>query len=450
MLFSLPATLNGLISTLLWASAPTAQNIHPAITFQLRHRHAVTNTSRIIFSDISPESSSFGDNVETQFSIQTKVNRVPRPESFAAFKEARRNSQRAWTPALDWHNWDVASPDVSKRTNLLQLAKMSLDAYEADNTTGWYDVSDSWGSTPFGWLPEEDGLRGHIFVSTDNSTVIIAIKGTSAPWLAGGGGPTVVRDQKNDNLLFSCCCARVGPTWSTVCDCYDSGYRCDSQCVQDALVDEGLFYPIGLNLYNNITYMYPHANIWLTGHSLGGGLAALLGATFGAPVVAFEAPAERMASRRLHLPSPPSTHHITHVYHTADPIPMGTCTGMTSLCSIGGFALESRCHLGQVVLYDTVQKLGWSVNVRNHGIKVIVDQLLADDSEWSTKDEGTQGDLSMFNWGWGRKKLPRNATDEVPLAKSAVEVEGAEGECVDCFNWEYGNFKNRTTNTGWH
>ena len=83
--------------------------------------------------------------------------------------------------------------------------------------------------------------------------------------------------------------------------------------------------------------MYPHANIWLTGHSLGGGLAALLGATFGAPVVAFEAPAERMASRRLHLPSPvclnllknnrkltlnrfkqPSTHHITHVYHTAD------------------------------------------------------------------------------------------------------------------------------------
>ena len=37
--------------------------------------------------------------------------------------------------------------------------------------------------------------------------------------------------------------------------------------------------------------MYPNANIWLTGHSLGGGLAALLGATFGAPIVAFESPA---------------------------------------------------------------------------------------------------------------------------------------------------------------
>lgn len=61
-----------------------------------------------------------------------------------------------------------------------------------------------------------------------------------------------------------------------------------------------------------------------------------MGATFGAPVVAFEAPAEKMASRRLHLPSPvrlsnanfvsfnlpnatqPSLHHITHVYNNAD------------------------------------------------------------------------------------------------------------------------------------
>lgn len=41
-----------------------------------------------------------------------------------------------------------------------------------------------------------------------------------------------------------------------------------------------------------------------TGHSLGGSLAALLGATFGVPVVAFETPGEKMAATRLHLPSP--------------------------------------------------------------------------------------------------------------------------------------------------
>jgi putative lipase involved disintegration of autophagic bodies len=43
-----------------------------------------------------------------------------------------------------------------------------------------------------------------------------------------------------------------------------------------------------------------------TGHSLGGALASLLGVTFGAPVVAFEAPGEKLASKRLHLPIPVS------------------------------------------------------------------------------------------------------------------------------------------------
>jgi lipase ATG15 len=33
-------------------------------------------------------------------------------------------------------------------------------------------------------------------------------------------------------------------------------------------------------------------------------VSSLIGVTFGAPVVAFEAPAEKLAATRLHLPSP--------------------------------------------------------------------------------------------------------------------------------------------------
>ncbi|KAG2749219.1 hypothetical protein P692DRAFT_20924999, partial [Suillus brevipes Sb2] len=69
------------------------------------------------------------------------------------------------------------------------------------------------------------------------------------------------------------------------------------------------------------------------------------------------APSEKLAATRLHLPSPPSTQHITHVFHTADPIPMGTCTGVTSSCGIAGYAMETRCHLGKVIRYDTVKSL---------------------------------------------------------------------------------------------
>ena len=151
-----------------------------------------------------------------------------------------------------------------------------------------------------------DGFRGHVFVSTDNSTVVVAIKGTSASWLVGDGGPTVKKDKLNDNLLFSCCCAKVGPTWTPVCDCHSGGYTCDQNCLEKSLVKDSLFYPVGVNLYNNVSYMYPDANIWVIGHSLGGSLASLVGVTFGAPVVAFEAPGEKMAAARLHINLPVS------------------------------------------------------------------------------------------------------------------------------------------------
>ncbi|GJJ08686.1 hypothetical protein Clacol_002905 [Clathrus columnatus] len=131
--------------------------------------------------------------------------------------------------------------------------------------------------------------------------------------------------------------------------------------------------------------------------------SSLLGATFGNPVVAFEAPGERMAAQRLHLPSPPSSLHITHIYHTADPIPMGVCTGVLSSCALVGYALESRCHLGQSIVYDTVTKLNWSVNVAAHRIRTVVDSLLSEDWE-----EG--------------KPLPDFSNED---------------DCIDCYSWEY-------------
>jgi hypothetical protein len=100
-------------------------------------------------------------------------------------------------------------------------------------------------SYPFGWEPDADGFRGQIFVSDDESTVIVSVKGTSALWPVGGGGPTKRKDKLNNNLLFSCCCARVGPTWSGVCDCHTGGYTCDQDCLERSLIDESLFYSVG-------------------------------------------------------------------------------------------------------------------------------------------------------------------------------------------------------------
>ena len=154
--------------------------------------------------------------------------------------------------------------------------------------------------------------------------------------------------------------------------------------------------------------IYPSANIWLVGHSLGGALASLLGATYGLPAVGFESPGEKLAASRIHLPlpppisdssilfpsssalPPPPEHHpiaSTHVYHNADPIPQGTCTGFGSACTHAGYALETRCHLGKSVIFDTVGKLGWSVSVAHHVIRGVVTEVLEAEGVWWGDDE---------------------------------------------------------------
>jgi len=379
-----------------------------SLRFQLRHVHGVVNEKSLVFHDVPPVMSI----QSTSLDVKTRQTKIHRPKSMVDFHRARLRPLNGKSIGLeDWDEEDIPGPDVTSRESLLELAKMTNNAYVLPDDPAWYELPEKWNnSSPFGFEPDADGFRGQTFVSDDNSTVVLSIKGTSAGYL-GSGGPTVRKDRFNDNLLFSCCCARVDWTWTTVCGCYGGGWKCDQDCLEESLQEESIFYSVGANLYNNVTYLYPNANIWLIGHSLGGSLASLLGATFGLPVVAFEAPGEKMAARRLHLPSPPSLQHITHVFHTADSIAMGACNGVLSSCSLAGYAMESRCHLGVSAVYDTMGKLGWSSDIRTHRIGVVIDVLLAKDWE-----EG----------------LP------VPQAVP-------EEDCMECYSWEYGNFRNGST-----
>ncbi|KAK1927471.1 putative lipase [Papiliotrema laurentii] len=352
----------------------------------------------------------------------------------------------------EWEDVEVRAPDVSDRQTLITLAKMTSNAYVSPDSGEWWPVKGWNSSVPFGWEPDADGLRGHVFADAKNETVIISIKGTSAGVL-GSGGPTAKNDKFNDNLLFSCCCARVDFSWTPVCDCYAGGYRCEQTCLEDSLVAESVYATVGTNLYNNVTYMYPNATIWLVGHSLGGSVSALIGLSFGAPVVTMEAPGDRLAAARLHLPLPPGMPAektgITHVYHTADPIPMGACTGAYSGCYAAGFALESTCHTGQTILYDTVTVKGWAVDVRTHRIGEIINKVLADpwpvdeDIEDKVHDAATD---RWFWWGWGRKgPKPGQGEEEGDQGGDDWEKHGgvpkavAESNCTDCFKWEFGD-----------
>jgi lipase ATG15 len=316
--------------------------------------------------------------------IQRLVDR--RPSTVDPMVAAARERGEVW--ALSPSAWtidDVPGPNVTDKETILSLARMTSDAYVEDpNTSEWEDVGRGFNSTTdFGW--EGDGLRGHVFADETNSTIVIALKGTSTAVF--DGAETTTNDKENDNLFFSCCCAQQGQfTWRKVCNCASGTYTCNNTCVTKNLRGENRYYQASRHLYTNVTAIYPDSNVWLTGHSLGGSVSSLLGMTYGLPSVTFEAPGEALAASRLGLPSPPGsdpgapqTREFTgsyHFGHTADPIYLGTCNGATAICSYGGYAMETACHTGLECVYDVVADLGWRVGVGNHRIRSVINDII--------------------------------------------------------------------------
>lgn len=188
-----------------------------------------------------------------------------------------------------------------------------------------------------------------------------------------------------------------------------SAFTCNQTCLVKALREENRYYSKAIELYGNVTEIYPNSSIWLAGHSLGGSTSALLGLTFGLPTTTFEAPGDALAAARLGLPSPPDAHPsapqtrkytgAVHFGHTADPIFMGSCNAATSACTLGGYAMQTECHTGCVSRYDTVEDKQWRVGAGYHKIRSVIHDVI-------------------------------EAYDDVP---ECIPDE----ECIDCYNWKY-------------
>ena len=288
-------------------------------------------------------------------------------------------------PASAWSVDEVLGPNVSDKETVLSFARMASNAYILEPHTGdWEDVGGGLNYTEdFGW--ESDGLRGHIFADANNSTIVIGLKGTSPAVF--DGSETTTNDKLNDNLFFSCCCGQGGQyLWRRVCDCQTSAYTCNSTCLVQALRDKNRYYHAARDLYANVTALYPGADIWVTGHSLGGAVSSFLGLTYGLPVVTFEAVPEAMPAARLGLPTPPGYQIGTlqkrpmtggfHFGHTADPVYMGECNKASSSCTFGGYAMQSVCHTGFKCVYNTVDDFGWRVGIGTHKIVSVIRDVL--------------------------------------------------------------------------
>ncbi|KAF2156022.1 alpha/beta-hydrolase [Myriangium duriaei CBS 260.36] len=317
-------------------------------------------------------------------------------------------------PPNAWTVEDIPGPNFTDKATVVNLARMAANSYVMEPGTGdWKDIGGNFNySDSFGW--ELDGLRGHIYADKTNSTVVIAIKGTSKALFDGTEPET--NDKDNDNLFGSCCCGQGGRFfWKQVCDCMTSMYTCNSTCVEKSLRKKNRYYSAVRDLYHEVTKRYPDADVWATGHSLGGVVSALLGLTYGLPVMTYEAYPDALAASRLGLPVPPGyrigSHQtrtdlgIYHYGHTADPVFMGSCNSAFSSCTLYGYAMESLCHTGKTCQYDTVNDLGWQVGIATHSILDVIENVL-------------------------------EKYDDVPACE-------ADLDCSDCYKWRF--FKSNET-----
>ncbi|TGO43476.1 hypothetical protein BHYA_0001g01070 [Botrytis hyacinthi] len=315
------------------------------------------------------------------------------------------NQWPADLPASAWSVDDVSAPNVTDKSTVVNFAVMAANTYQrTPDDPQWEDVKPPFNlSSSIGW--ESDGLRGHVYADDTNTTIVIALKGTTSAVF--DGAETTTNDKENDNLFAGCCCGQGGWGLRKVCDCMTATYTCNEMCVSKALKKPNRYYQAAVELYGNITEEYPNADVWLTGHSLGGLVTTLVALTFGHPVLTFESVPQALAISRLALPTPPGYNSaseardnvgIWNFGHTADPVYMGTCNGATSLCAFAGYALESTCHAGLRCVYDVVTDFGWSVSLSTHGIRASI----------------------------------RNVYKKYDEAPTCV----AETDCVDCFNWK--------------
>ena len=327
-----------------------------------------------------------------------KIHRLKdrRPSVIDPMVAAAREEGGYWalSPSA-WTMDTIAGPDVTDPQTVLTFAQMAANAYvEKPDAGDWKDVNGGFNRTDddgFGW--DSDGLRGYLYIDESNSTIVIGLKGTTLAIWDGEG--TTTNDKENDNLFFSCCCGQQSSGLSRqVCDCAQGTYTCNLTCLKKSLTKENRYYAAAKYLYGNVTAMYPNAEIWLSGHSLGGSIGAMIGLTYGRAVLTFQSVPDALPSNRLGLPIPPGIdpdrpgqRDYTGAYHfgnNADPIYMGTCNGATASCSYAGYALESACHTGRECVWDVVAANGTRVFVSSHRIIWLINNVI---KKWTTAPE---------------------------------------------------------------
>ncbi|KAG9098360.1 putative lipase atg15, partial [Ceratobasidium sp. 392] len=165
------------------------------------HFHAVQSHESTLAPDSdSVQTTYFTPPTSATHTLRTRTQTVHQPRFPSDIQRIRERSIRSQqSESIEWVQKEVLAPDVTDRVTLQEMAKMTANAYARPGHSNWYNMSTRWNTSfEFGWEPDEDGFRGHVFVSEDEDIVVMSIKGTSL-WTPVGD-KTSKKDKLNDNL----------------------------------------------------------------------------------------------------------------------------------------------------------------------------------------------------------------------------------------------------------
>lgn len=241
--------------------------------------------------------------------------------------------------------------DVKSKLQVLGMAELAANAYfvpNASNSTSWRNTTGLWTyEYSYGW--KVDGLRGHIFKSTVEKTIVISAKGTSL---------NSKKDKESANLICSCNC------------CFD---KCSNECDKEKLLESlpNMYISLMLKAYENVLEKYPDHDVVFTGHSMGSVVASLAAIQTCNLAVGFSAPGEQLFAERINMTHNCPTSKKSTVHHfgySKDPIFTGTCGWM---CSLFGYKMDSLCHHGKVCTYGIMEEkekeeLDFEISYKNY------------------------------------------------------------------------------------
>ena len=257
---------------------------------------------------------------------------------------------------------------------------MSYNAYMEPNNSNWQKVE--YNHTIDISIDPND-IQAYLFSDDTKQFNVVAIKGTSisyVPMLLSAFKSPAPHDKYNDNLFFSCCFYKQSKLFKDSCDdTSTSKYDCKKECYTNST-------QLPINYLNMLSHLientrkeidFDKANLYFTGHSLGGFLATSLGLLYDKQVITFDSPGGKHYFDLAHIKHD-NDNRIYNFGHNADSIMHGHCG---ALCWTWGYIVETKCHIGNSCIYDSKSKLGISDSIRTHQLEYIINNILP---KWET------------------------------------------------------------------